>query len=90
METEAGAQPVYVAVGHGVICPGAVFALQLPTGKVTIFGRAHPVNHVGEAVQGVVLESHIGAGGIIDEDEIADGIVGVKRRALGGAPAAEP
>ena len=77
------------SVGHGVRGEGAVFGQQLPAAGVSIQSRAHPVNHVCEAIEGVVLESHTVAGRIIDEDEIANGIVGITRRALGRATAAE-
>ena len=69
----------------------AGFGQKLVSSSVSVAVGAGAVNHVREAIQGVVLEADAGAGEVGDVGEVAQGVVGVVRGAHGGArPADEP
>jgi len=53
-----------VAIGHGVVAPGAVLALQIAGGGVSEFGRARRIDRVRHPVQGVVGQCDVRAVGI--------------------------
>src|SRR5437868_5788695 len=77
---------VVVTVGHSSTRPWAVFRVNQSACVVGIFGRTRPVNHVGQAIEGIVLKRQVGVVWIIDEGKVAHVVVGIGGVAFGFAP----